>query len=312
MDANLIVGVMQVLIGIYQIRLASNPSSQTVITNITNISERYTLLPPGSQVRMEEVEQQVYESFSHEEAKIVVSDFRTLMLFSSPPKVESFNYWEMLLSLLSPLIDFCSRNEIFRLRGLKRGNNRFLPMDETSKVIVDEATIATWLAFKNGERGKVLGTKDTHFFLVEGDYSPRLPYIFSEVKSVAPILITATATYRSYYSTGGHSDHEESLKVTMFPGVEPHWISYVSNNESSRCHIRAVRMLKSRDMLTIVEALKRDLHGYCDELISEESFTNDVLEPQLKAVLHQVSNPESRTNDNEKITDEVSGQSQSQ
>jgi hypothetical protein len=166
------VGVLQLLVAVYQVRSARSPKIDVLIS----LQEEIRTSPPENPRAF--IQERLDAELPAADAASVQADLSTFDLLIDPFEPQAFDYWNVLDRLMTSIRDFCHRSNSFRLRGLGDTiGDRLLKLPKTSAAIFEEESRNHWLNLRYYSRGcETRGTQSATLYLVETPTTPRLPY----------------------------------------------------------------------------------------------------------------------------------------
>jgi hypothetical protein len=205
-----------------------------------------------------DLDRSITETLGPEDAAMVKGDLELLSLLILPaPKLDAFNYWEMLSRLVEGLQAYARDKRLFELRGINQSG--------FGQVLVLHKAAAEILPAEQAAR---LATP----YEREGLKQANGIAILRPDGSGFPIVSGVLAEFYQYSSMGG----TPGVKIDMCffdisPGQQPHWLKFDRGYRSSGHFMQSHQyMLEAADFVSIVKALRDDIHDYANQILADE------------------------------------------
>lgn len=205
-----------------------------------------------------EIEQSLTKTLEPGDAAIVKGDLELLTLLVVPtPKMDAFDYWGQLSKLVVGLHAYASKNRLFELRGRKDSMfGEVLLLAKSGQCILPDKH-AFELARPDGQRERV---KDAN----------ALALLRKEARDF-PIVALAHANFNQYHSMGGPpSVIPAGEYFSVSSGQQKHWLRFEKIGSSYHFWDQYEYMLDASDLISIVQALRDDVHQIAAEVQADE------------------------------------------
>jgi hypothetical protein len=205
-----------------------------------------------------EIERDLTESLTPEDAAIVKGDLELLSLLVMPaPRLEAFDYWGMLSRLVEGLREFARKNRLFELRGKEEYSfGQVLLLPKTGDHILPKKHAA-----KLPRPYERQGVKDADClaFLRKGG-------------SAFPLHVLVDARFYRYDGMGGPPPVEsDSCFFDVEPGQQRHWLKFDRGHRISGHFVQDFEyMLEASDLVSIVQGLRDDIRDYATAINLDE------------------------------------------
>lgn len=283
-DPSFIVSTLSFLVAVYQ---AVKPNN-TVVKVLNEV--RVEVETGQIENPREFVQQKIESRLDEETAKTVTQDLNLLQAFLIPTEPETFNYYDLLLSVFESGRTFCDRNHIFRLRGLGQKTGKVLELRRTAGSLCPLDVTSNWAGWKYGHEKSAPQTSKVKVFLAQFPFEPKVPYGI-DLGHVLPIMGDVTIAYSIYHSMGGASPKTAGALVYFFPGDEQNRLGYRSD-ETSEALIGTQKMLRSSDVMAILEALRDDIIEYVNDIKDDKALAKSALRAASENLLSAFNPPE--------------------
>jgi hypothetical protein len=286
MDLMLLVTILQFLATVYQI---SRPDEQ-IVRVIKEVTAEVETKKPLDGVEF--VNKQFQKRLENKDASIVRRDIDLLeALFSFKSIPNSFNYFAILSAVLKSVVEFCSRNNVFLLRGIGKKHHKLLQMERTGHVLCPPQIRLKWAAWRTeNPHSSAPSTTNVRLFLAQ---EMRQPYILGtniDPNGLLPLVGEAHITYKEYDS----GQRSELLEFYVARGIEDHWVGFISDYQSG-LQINFQTMLKAINAEGIIDAIRDDILDYVADIQKDQEHSQTALKDTAEKFLTALRPPKKRT-----------------
>lgn len=290
MDLMLLVTILQFLATVYQI---SQPN-QSIVRVLKEVTVEVETEKPLDGVQF--VNKQLQRRLESKDATIVSRDIDLLeALFSFKSVTKSFNYFGILSVVLKNVVEFCSRNNVFLLRGIGKRGSKLLPIERTGHVLCTSQTRQQWVAWKSDDsRRSPPSTSSVRLFLAQKMQAPHIYGTNIEPDDLLPLVGDAQISYKEYFAAGGSGAMGELINFYVAKGMEAHWVGFISDYQSG-LQISYQTMLKAVNTESIIDAIRDDILDYVADIHQDQEHSQTALRDTADTFLAALRPPKKRT-----------------
>lgn len=205
-----------------------------------------------------EIHRSITQTLGPEDAAMVKGDLELLSLLILPaPKLDAFNYWGMLSRLVEGLHAYARDKRLFELRGIdQKGYGQVLVLRKAGAAILPPKQALKlpipydMQRLKDADGVAILRQQGSGFSIVAG----------------------VVARFYQYSSMGGEPDVKTDMCFyNLGPGLQPHWLRFNRADEYTLHYQPGLQyMLEASDFVSIVKALRDDIHDYATAINADE------------------------------------------
>lgn len=170
MDLALLINILQFLATVYQI---ARPN-ESIVRVLKEVTVEVETEKPLDGVQF--VNKQLQKRLENKDASIVSRDIDLLeALFSFKSVTKSFNYFGVLSVVLKSVVEFCSRNNVFLLRGIGKRGGKLLLMERTGHVLCTPQIRQHWAAWRSDDsRSSAPSTSGVRLYIAQEMQQPHI------------------------------------------------------------------------------------------------------------------------------------------
>jgi hypothetical protein len=268
MDLVLLINILQFLATAYQI---SQPN-ESVVRVLKEVTVEVEIEKPLEGVQF--VNKQLQERLERKDALIVSRDIDLLeALFSFKSATKSFNYFGILSDVLKSVVEFCSRNDVFLLRGLGKKGSKVLSMKRTAHVLCTPQVRQRWATWRSDDsRRSAPSTSTVTLFLVQNVQQSHIYGANIQPNDFLPLVGDAQISFNEYFAAGGSDSRSQMVNFYVAKGAEAHWVGFISDYQSG-LQISFQIMLKAIDTEAIIDAIRDDIVEYVNDIRKDQEHS---------------------------------------